>query len=248
MEPYIGDSHYPFAPLVHNIHFEILCEELVPETMFDIKGKWPIRMKIRSFPDKYESIEYVLLPEIFTEYLMEINTLNYKDAAKELYDGVLPTVHHVNMLINDKVLNALSIKRKEGNVTIQIVEDDLSHQYTHAILIVTDNSLINNDGVAASFVEVGGESITHACETYIEKHGPLNVGQSLPLPSGKLRCYHLFTTVFPKSENILAEDRSARSALFAVYSKATDAKCKSSSIPALKYSPKGYQNNYYAHD
>ena len=48
MEPYIGDSHYPFAPLVHNIHLEILCEELVPETMFDIKGKWAIRMKIRS--------------------------------------------------------------------------------------------------------------------------------------------------------------------------------------------------------
>ena len=96
MEPYIGDSHYPFASLVHNIHFEILCEELVPETMFDIKGKCPIGMKIRSFPDKYETIEYVLLPEIFTEYLMEITTLNYKDVTKELYGGVLPTAHHVN--------------------------------------------------------------------------------------------------------------------------------------------------------
>ena len=137
MKPYIGDSHYPFALLVHNIHFEILCEELVPETMFDIKGKWPIRMKIRSFPDIYETIEYVLLLEIFTEYLMEINTLNYKDAAKVLYGGVLPTAHHVNMLINDKVLNAISINRKGGNVTIQIVKDDLSHQYTHTIVIVT---------------------------------------------------------------------------------------------------------------
>ena len=63
-----------------------------------------------------------------------------------------------------------------GNVTIQIVEDDLSHQYTHAILIVTDNNLINNDEVAASLVDAGGESIKHAVETYIEKHGPLNVG------------------------------------------------------------------------
>ena len=124
-----------------------------------------------------------------------------------------------------KVLNAISIKRKGmvgeegGNMTIQIVEDDLSHQYTQAILIVTEIYLINNDEVAASFVEAGGES-----ETYIEKHGPLNVGQVLPLPSGKLRCYHLFTTVFPKAENILSEDQSVRSALFAVYSKATDAK------------------------
>ena len=57
------------------------------------------------------------------------------------------------MLINDKVLNAISIKRKGGNVKIQIVEDDLSHQYTHAILIVTDDNLINNDEVAASLVD-----------------------------------------------------------------------------------------------
>ena len=97
---------------MHNIHFEILCEELVPETKVDIKGKRPIRMKIRSFPDKYETIEYVLLPDIFTEYLMEITTLNYKEAKKELYGGVLPTAHHVNMLINDKVMYAISIKRK----------------------------------------------------------------------------------------------------------------------------------------
>ena len=46
MEPYVDESLYPFAPL-HHIHFEILCEEHVPETMFDIKGKWPITMKIR---------------------------------------------------------------------------------------------------------------------------------------------------------------------------------------------------------
>ena len=146
---------------------------------------------------------------------MEINTLNYKDATKELYGGVLPTARHVNMLINDKVLNAISIKSKGGggggNVTIQIAEDDLSHQYTHAILIVTENNLITNDEVAASLVDAGGESITHACETCIEKHGPLNVGQVLPLlPSGKLRCYHLLTTVFPKSQNILSEDQSVR--------------------------------------
>ena len=90
-------------------------------------------MKSRLFLDKYETIEYVLLPEMFMEYLMEITTLNYKDAGKEMYGGVLPTAHHINMLINDKLLDTISIKRKEGNVTIQIVEDDLSRQYTHAI-------------------------------------------------------------------------------------------------------------------
>ena len=95
------------------------------------------------------------------------------------------------------------------------------------MIVTDDNKLINNDEVAASLVDAGGESIPrHTCETYIEKHG------------GQLRCYHLFTTVFPKSENILSEDQSVRSALFAVYSKTTDAKCKSLSIPALKYSPK----------
>ena len=87
MEPYIGDSHYPFAPFRNSLR----------RTCTGNKRQMAIRMKIRSFPDKYETIEYVL-PEILTEYLMEINTLNNKDAAKELYGGVLPTAHHVNMV------------------------------------------------------------------------------------------------------------------------------------------------------
>ena len=237
MEPYIGDSDFPFASLLHHIHHEILSEELVQETVFDLKGKWPIKMKIRSFPDRYKTIEYVLLPEIFTEYVMEKNTLNYKDAARELYGGVLPTSHHVNMLINDKILNSISIKRKESDVTIQIVEADLSHQYTHAILIITDPNLINNEEVVTTVVDAGGDSISRACNVYVEKHGPLNVGEVIPLPSGKLLCYHLFATAFPKSENILSQDQFIRSALLALYTKATEAKCKSLSIPAIKYNP-----------
>ena len=45
----------------------------------------------------------------------------------------------------------------------------------------------------------------------------------------------MLPSFYPK---ILSEDQSVRSALFAVYSKATDDKCKCLSIPALKYSPK----------
>ena len=107
MEPYIGDSHYPFVLLVHNIHFEILCEELVPETMFDIKGKWPIGMKISAFPDKYE-----IRVRSTSRNIYGVFDGNQYPKLQELYGGVMPTAHHVNMLINNKILNAISIKRK----------------------------------------------------------------------------------------------------------------------------------------
>lgn len=238
MEPYIGVSFLPCASLVNHIFLEILCEELEAETLHDLKGKWPISIKIRSFPDKNDTIELVLLPEIFTEYLMDMHTISYKDAAKELYGGILPTTHHVNMLLNDIVLNSSSIKGKVGGVTIQIVEGNLSHQYTHAILNVTDPHLTNTNEVAASLVDAGGERISRACDTYIDENGPLNVGQIASLNSGNLRCYHLFCTVFPKSEKFMSEVNSVKSALSALVFEANTAGCKSISIPAMVYSQK----------
>ena len=233
MEPYIGTSFLPYAPLIHHIHFEILIEERIPDTVYDIRGKWPIPIKIRSFADKYETIRYVLLPEIFTEYLMETNCIGYKEAAKDLYGGILPTTHHVNMLLNDSILNAVSIKGEKGNVTLQIVEGDLSHQYTHAIMNITGPHLMNNDNVSASLVDVGGESVRHACETYVEKNGPLNVGDVVSLSSG-----NLFHSVLSKLEKSKPEESTLMSALSATFSEACSHNCKSLSIPAVKFSQK----------
>ena len=77
---------------------------------FDCDAMWPMPIKIRSFADKYLTIQYVILPEIFSEVLMEKDCIEYKEAAGNLYDGTLPIVHHINMLLADRVVKAFEVQ------------------------------------------------------------------------------------------------------------------------------------------
>ena len=80
----------------------------------------------------------MILPEIFSVVLMEKDCIEYKEAAKDLYDGTLPTRHHINMLLADRVVKAFEVQGDEKSATIQIVEGDISQQYTHVLINVTD--------------------------------------------------------------------------------------------------------------
>ena len=40
---------------------------------------------------------------------MKIKKIDYKEATKQLYGDILPTTHHINMLLNEKVLNFFEI-------------------------------------------------------------------------------------------------------------------------------------------
>ena len=64
----------------------------------------------------------MILPEIFSEVLMEKDCIEYKEVAKNLYDGTHSTVHHINMLLADRVVKAFEVQGHEKSVTIQIVE------------------------------------------------------------------------------------------------------------------------------
>ena len=77
---------------------------------------WPMPIQIRYFADKYLTVQYVILPEIFPEVLLEKDCIEYKEAAKNLYDGTLPTVHHKNMLLADCVVKAFEVQGHEKSV------------------------------------------------------------------------------------------------------------------------------------
>ena len=53
---------------------------------------------MQRLPEKSYDYEYVLYPELLTEYIMMMNKLLYKDASKVLYGGSCPTTHHLTML------------------------------------------------------------------------------------------------------------------------------------------------------
>ena len=50
--------------------------------------------------------------------------------------------HHINMLLADRVVKAFEVQGHEKSATIQIVEGDISQQYTHVLINVTDACLL----------------------------------------------------------------------------------------------------------
>ena len=80
---------------------------------FDCDAMRPMPIKIRSFANKYLTIQYVILPEIFSEVLMENDCIEYKEAAKNLYDGTPPTVQHIITLLADRVGKAFEVQGYE---------------------------------------------------------------------------------------------------------------------------------------
>ena len=66
------------------------------DEFFDCDAMWPMPIKIRYFADTYLTIQYVILLEIFSKVLMEKDSIEYKEAAKDLYDGTLPSYKHAS--------------------------------------------------------------------------------------------------------------------------------------------------------
>ena len=99
MKPYIGSSFLPYAPHLEHIHFKVLIETRNAncDDIFDHGGAWPISIKIRYSADKYKTIQYIIIPGVFTELLMEEKCIGYKEAATELNIGQVPTTHHIHV-------------------------------------------------------------------------------------------------------------------------------------------------------
>ena len=100
MAPFIGTSFDPYAPYTHHICFQILIEkrEANPDDIFDYSGYFPIPINIRMLPDRYKTIELVLLLELFTEFIMKKEGIGYKETSQYFYPASLPTIHHIPML------------------------------------------------------------------------------------------------------------------------------------------------------
>ena len=243
MEAYnVEPSFYPCNALVFHIWSQILTEIHEPKTMYDIRGKWPLPIKIRAFPDSFDTIQYLLLPEVYTEYLMKMNGIDYKEATKQLYGDILPTTHHINMLSNEKVLNIFEITSQNKDcddnnvIKIQILQDELSKQNTHAVLNITDSSLFSNNDSCASLFQMAGQSFHDSCKEYLDKNESVSVGDVVPFKSENLSFYYIFCSNFP--EDITTNNISVKSMFSLLFSKLSEKRCKSLAIPALNYSQK----------
>ena len=125
MKKYIGCGFAPCEPYTSHIFSNILTEERKRDhnDMFDFGGKFIIPIKMRKFDSIHKTIDYVIIPEIFTEYIMEKQGLEYRDASQYLYCKSLPTSHHLDMLIDDKnVMFSTKVKTDGQNIIVQVVK------------------------------------------------------------------------------------------------------------------------------
>ena len=78
---------------------------------------------MRKFDIIHKTIDYVIIPEIFTEYIMEKQGVEYRDASQYLYCKSLPTSHHLDILVNDKnVMFSTKVRKAGQNIIVQVVK------------------------------------------------------------------------------------------------------------------------------
>ena len=168
------------------------------------------------------------MPELVTEFMMEIHGINYKEASLKLYTNTLPTTHHI-----DTLMCTAEFHREVGDIMIQCVQGDLSLQWTHGILNATDCYLKNSNSIAKSVMLNGRRCVDSSCKKFIEDHGILKLGNVVSLSAGNLRCFFLF-----HAASLSSNDTCSKEHIFGILKKAIELaehhSCKSLSIPLFK--------------
>ena len=77
MKEYVGSGFAPCEPYISHIFQEILTEKKNPnpDDICDYGGYFPVTIKIRKFNSILKTIEFIIFPEVLTEYLMVTKTI-----------------------------------------------------------------------------------------------------------------------------------------------------------------------------
>ena len=241
MKKYIGCGFAPVIQTTLTYFSNIFTEEKKRDhnDMFDFGGKFIIPIKMRNFDSIHKTIDYVIIPEIFTEYIMEKQGVEYRDASQYLYCKSLPTSHHLAILVDDKnVMFSTNVKKAGQNIIVQVVKNNIAFERSR-VIVNSANTHLMHDGTIALAIAHGGVLIQNESDVYITKNGPLNIGDVIPASPGKLHCLHLFHGVPPRWEVDKPEEDLIQKIVCETLFLADNYGCKSISIPVFscrKYS------------
>ena len=193
---------------------------------------------MRKFDSIHKTIDFVIIPEIFTEYIMEKQGVEYRDASQYLYCKSLPTSHHLDMLVDDKnVMFSTKVKKAGQNIIVQVVKNNIAFERSHVIVNSTNTPLMHNGTIALA--QHGGVLIQNESDVYITKNGPLNIGDVIPASPGNLHCLRPFHGVPSRWEVDKPEEDLIQKIVCETLFLADNYGCKSISIPVFscgKYS------------
>ena len=161
--------------------------------------------------------------------------MSYNEACRYLYGKHFPTTHHINFISNDRVIKSFNIIEFEKvHVTFELVFGCVNQEYSHMIVNFTDTILSHQSKSASEIVRFSGPSITRYCKSYIEKNGPLAIGEVIMSSGGELHCHFILHSIFYEANKSLVST-DVLSLIFQKVMTLTDSEsCKSLSIPVAE--------------
>ncbi|ACP37274.1 ADP-ribose-binding protein [Saccharolobus islandicus] len=121
---------------------------------------------------------------------------------------------------------------------IHLIKGDITEVEADAIVNAANSYLQHGGGVAYAIVKKGGYVIQKESDEYVEKYGPVPVGEVAVTSAGKLKSKYVIHTVGPRY-GIEGKDK-LESAIFKSLLKADELSLTSIALPAISTGIYGY--------
>jgi O-acetyl-ADP-ribose deacetylase (regulator of RNase III) len=84
-----------------------------------------------------------------------------------------------------------------NQATISVIQGDITHQTTDAIVNAANSSLMGGGGVDGAIHRAGGSAILEECIKIVAKQGQLPTGKAVITTAGNMKAKHVIHTVGP---------------------------------------------------
>lgn len=129
--------------------------------------------------------------------------------------------------------------RLSANITLSVVQGDITEEATDAIVNAANEQLAHGGGVAGAIARKGGPEIQAQSDAWVIANGPVATGSAVLLGGGQLkskRVIHAVGPIWGSGDEIHKLASAVKSALKC----ADDARCKSISLPAISAGVYGF--------
>ncbi|XP_066932640.1 uncharacterized protein [Clytia hemisphaerica] len=175
----------------------------------------------------FDTVESLIVPELYTYFVMKKHSLSYKDATEFMYGKYQSTVFHVLRLENEELYSPKPNQKINDSITVQSTDGDLFSQNTDGIVIKTDSKMktikLPNFRSREDFL---GKMVPQFDFTKLKVKGDVGFIEM----KSECRSKYIFYIVDCKAdENVL---REASSKLFRL---ADNLRCRSLTISAIEF-------------
>ena len=126
-----------------------------------------------------------------------------------------------------------------GSVELVAVKGDITQEQVDCIVNAANSHLAHGGGVAGAIARRGGEVIRRQSREWVQKYGPVPVGEVAVTAAGELPARYVVHAVGPRwGEG--NEEKKLRSAVRNALLKADELGCRSVSLPAISTGIFGY--------